>query len=303
MKVVDFFFAARPLLHLPIWSIYLCSLHYHLRISGGLFEWSDAGMMACLSLMVSGAYFLNQIHDFEGDCINRKLGFLQRGFISKRQMQIAYVAVSLPALALSRLFSPFALVTFAQFFLLGFLYSAAPFRLKDRPIWGMLVNAYSFGWLVTFMAMPEMNVHNAGMLGWDNPFYFFFAVAAVHILTTIPDRKGDLAARKMTVAVWLAPVTARLLALVLMLVSAFVAWRSGHALLITSSLLSVLPLLAAAVRPSEKADLLAAKAPILLLTLLAAYFFWGYLLFVVALVILSRIYFAKRFRLVYPKLA
>ena len=152
------------------------------------------------------------------------------------------------------------------------------------------------------MVMPEMNAHNAGLLGWDNPFYFFFAVAAVHILTTIPDRKGDLAAGKMTIAVWLAPVTARLLAFVLLLVSAFVAWRSGHTLLIITSLLSVVPLLAALMRPSDKADLLAAKAPILLLTLLAVYFFPGYLLFVVALVILSRIYFARRFKLVYPKL-
>jgi 4-hydroxybenzoate polyprenyltransferase len=302
VKVVDFLFAARPLLHLPIWSIYLCSLHYHLNLSGGLFDWADAAMMACLSLMVSGAYFLNQLYDFEGDRINRKLGFLQRGFISQSQMRIAYVAVSLPALAASWLFSPFAFVTFAQFFLLGFLYSASPFRLKDRPIWGLLVNAYAFGWLVALMVMPDMNVHNTGLLGWDNPFYFFFAVAAVHILTTIPDREGDLAAGKRTMAVWLVPVTARLLALLLLFVSAFVAWRSGHTLLIVASLLSVPPLLIALMRPSEKADLLAAKAPILLLTLLAGYFFPGYLVFVVALVILTRIYFARRFKLVYPKL-
>ena len=41
---------------------------------------------------------------------------------------------------------------------------------------------------------------------------------------------------------------------------------------------------------------------VLMLTLLAGYFFWGYILFVVALIIGSRIYYRKRFLITYPKL-
>ena len=74
----DFFFAARPMLHLPIWSVYLVSLHYHNQLSGSKFDLSDLAMLCLLSLMAAAAYYLNQIHDYDSDKINRKLGCMQR---------------------------------------------------------------------------------------------------------------------------------------------------------------------------------------------------------------------------------
>ena len=54
---------------------------------------------------------------------------------------------------------------------------------------------------------------------------------------------------------------------------------------------------------SQQAVLFAAKRPILLLTLLAGYHYPVYLAFVVALLILTRTYYARRFGMVYPRLA
>jgi 4-hydroxybenzoate polyprenyltransferase len=303
MKFLDLFFAARPMLLLPVWSIYLVALHYHFELSGGLIGWSNVGMLAGISLVVSGAYYLNQMEDCEGDRLNKKLGFLQNDFISTRAMRIACLVTTLAGLVVSGMFSVFAAGLFVQAFLLGYLYSAPPFRLKDRPVWGLLSDGYCFGVLVPLAIMPHMSMHNVGLLGWDNPFYYFLAVAAVHILTGIPDREGDRATGKRTVAVWLPLSGAKLLALLFVVGSALVAFRSGHYPLLAVSVVSALTVLVSLFSASEKIVLLAAKLPVLLLTLLAGFFFWGYLVFVVALLFVTRIYYHKRFNLEYPKIA
>ncbi len=303
MKLLDFIFAARPMLHLPIWSIYLVALYYHHQLSGGRFQWVNAGMLVCLSLLASGAYYLNQVHDRDSDIINRKLGFLQKGFLTERDLMAAYLLVSLVAIGWGLVVSLFIVFIFLQLFVFGYLYSASPFRLKDRPIAGIVVNAYTFGLLVPFTVMPEFTLHNAGLLGWDNPIYFFLAVTSIYLLTTLPDRVGDRATGKRTVAVLVSPRLVMLLALLLMVLGAYVADRSQRNLLTLVALVSTLPVLAALFVRRQKLDLFAAKLPILLLTLVAGYFYPVYLLFVVVLIVLSRIYYKRRFNLMYPKLA
>ncbi len=302
MRLLDLFYAARPMLHLPIWSIYLVSLFYHHQLSHEHFGWANAGLLIGLSLMASGAYFLNQIYDYDSDRINRKLGFLHLGFLTKRELMVAYLMVSLVAIGWALLGSLLLLIVFLQLFVLGYVYSVPPLRLKDRPFAGLAANAYSFGFLIPFTVMPELTLHNANLLHWDKPIYFFLAVASIYLLTTLPDREGDRATGKRTIAVVMNHRVVKLLAFLLMLCGAYVANRSQLSLLTLVSLVSALPIAVTLFVRSEKLELFAAKLPILLLTLLAGYFYSGYLLFIVVLLILTRIYYKKRFDLVYPKL-
>ncbi len=303
MRILDFFFASRPLLHLPIWSVYLVALHFHDELSGEGFGWTDLVVMAGISLLFSGAAYLNQVFDFESDRINNKLGFLQQGFISQPQMLAAFVVVSLPPMAVAPLFSMATLFIFAQFLLLAYLYSAPPFRLKDRPILGLFANSWAHGFLVAMAVMPDISIHNAGLLGWDSPLYFFLTVAAVHTLTTIPDREGDRATGKTTIGVVLGRGWSLAVALVFVGLSVWVAWYSGFAPLVYLSLASMFPILAAMIIRIDSTVLFAAKAPILALTFMAGYFFPLYFVFVVALLFGCRIYYLKRFNMIYPKLA
>jgi len=303
MKLLDFVFAARPLLHLPIWSIYLVSLHYHLALSDGAFALSDLGLMGLLSLMAAGGYYLNQVYDIDGDSFNNKLGFIEREIISAKTMHLLFILLSVVTIGLSYLYSFTTFVIFVQLFLLSYLYSAPPFRLKDRPISGLFANAYAFGIVVPLAIMPDLGNHNNGLLGRENPFYFFFAVAAIYLLTTIPDRRGDRLVGKKTIAVVLGPRLTILAAIVLLLASAFFGYYAEYAILVYVSLFSIFPALAALLFNNDRITAMAAKLPILLLTILAGYFFWGYLLFVVALIILTRIYYFKRFGIIYPQLA
>ena len=211
--------------------------------------------------------------------------------------------ITLIPIVISYFISIWILIVFLQFFVLGFLYSSNPFQLKNRPILGLLTNAYSFGWLVPLTVMPDINMHNAGLLGWDNPFYFFLAVASVHIMTTIPDRDGDLKTDKKTIAVIMSPASSKILAIALLIISIVVAYQSGFLLLSGLSLLSSLVVLMSIFYSSNKLCLFATKLPILLLTLLAGYFYIYYLLFIVVLLIATRIYYKKRFGIIYPQIA
>ncbi|HWR82938.1 MAG TPA: UbiA family prenyltransferase [Candidatus Deferrimicrobium sp.] len=302
MKLVDLIFAARPMLHLPVWSIYLVALSHHHKLSGGRFGWSDLGMLACLSLMASGAYYLNQLYDYRSDAINNKLGFLQRRLVSTGSLMTGYVVTSVVAVSVSLLYSLVTLAIFVQLFLLGYIYSAPPIRLKDRPMWGLLANAYCFGFLVPTSVMPEVTLHNNGQLGWDNPMYFFLSLASIYALTTLADRDGDRAVGKRTLAVVIGPVRVRFLALLLMAGAAYVAVRSQHDLLLVLATLSATFILIAIVVRSSRMDLFATKTPILLLTLLAGFFYPSYLAFVIVTVATCRIYYRKRWHVDYPKL-
>ncbi len=302
MKLLDFFFAARPMLHLPIWSIYLVTLSCKQEATGGGFGWSHVGLMVGLSLLAAGAYYINQVYDYDSDRINRKLGFLQEGLLSKRGLTVAYLVVSVAAAVCALLYSFVIFAVFLQLFALGYLYSAPPVRFKDRPITGLLANAYGFGFLVPFAIAPEFSLRDAGLFGWDKPVYFFLAVAAIYLLTTLPDRKGDEAIGKRTIGVVLRPTIVKLLAFLSMVLAAYVAVRSQRNFLILLALVSSLPMLVTLFVQLERLELFATKLPILLLTLLAGYFYPGYLVFIIVLLISCRIYYKRRFGLVYPKL-
>ncbi len=302
MKILDYIFAARPLLHLPVWSVYLVTLFYHLQLSKDQFALQDILMLLALTLATSASYYINQIYDYESDLINDKLGFLQKEYISFGEMKTLYYICAILSIAIAFYLSIFAGVLIVILLLLGAIYSAPPFRLKDRPILGLLANAIGYGFIVPFTVMPDMTFHNNGLLGWDTPFYFSLTIGAIYLLTTIPDKEGDNLSGKKTLAVILSIPMIKLLALLLLLDSAAVAYNSGFTILLILSIISTLVLCLSLFSESEKILFLSIKLPILLLTVVAGYFFCFYIIFIVALIIITRLYYKKRFNMEYPKL-
>ncbi|MFZ1682918.1 MAG: UbiA family prenyltransferase [Candidatus Zixiibacteriota bacterium] len=304
MKALDWIFAARPLLHLPVWSVYLVALHYHNQLSGERFDRYDLLILAVLSLLVSGAYYLNLISDQETDRFNNKLRFLQDRKLTVNQLMAGYLITSIVGVTLSWFVTKLAFFICLQLFLFGYLYSAEPFRWKDRPILGLLTNAWTFGFLVSIIVMPNLNFHNAGMLGWDNPFYFAGAIGGIHALTTIPDMAGDRLTGKRTVAVVFSSRGAALIAVLCLALATYVGFRSGFPVLTWLAGGSTMLAILTAVIPSHRLLLkLAIIAPILALTLYAGVLYPAYLLFIVVLVVATRIYYRRRFAVNYPSFA
>lgn len=302
MKLLDYIFAARPMLLLPVWSIFLVALHYHHELAEKTFSWPDLLILACLTILTAAAYYINQVYDKDSDERNSKLGFLQKRMVSARTLMAMYIIFSVLALSAAVFISTALFIIFLQLLLFSFIYSAPPFRLKDRPISGLFANAYSFGFLIPMSVMPFITQHNAGLLGWDNPLYFFLSVLGVHILTTIPDKAGDKATGKKTIGVILPLRAALFMALISFAGAALVAHYSNFLLLMIIAVISTALTLTALLTSNLQIILAAAKIPILLLTLLAGYFYPIYFLFVVALLFLTRAYYKRRFNVVYPGL-
>lgn len=302
MKLLDYIFAARPLLLLPVWSIFLVCLHYHHELAEITFVWQDFVILTGLTVLTAAAYYINQVYDKESDEKNSKVGFLSKGLVRPVTLMALYIIFSVLALSVSVFLSLATFAIFLQLFLFSFVYSVPPLRLKDRPISGLFANAYSFGFLIPLSVMPSFSQHTAGLLGWDNPFYFFLSVLGVHILTTIPDIRGDRATGKKTIGVVLPVRVALLIAMAAFAGAAFVAQASNILPLMVIAIISTTLTLAALVTSKIQIILAAAKIPILLLTLLAGYFYPAYLFFIVALLFLTRAYYKKRFNLVYPRL-
>jgi len=298
VKVIDFLFAARPMLFLPIWSIFLISYRFlnHPRP----FSINAFLVLVGASLMTAGVYYINQIYDYESDLINRKLGFLQSGFIGKREMVSAYLAVSIVSLVIGYLTGLLIFLLLLVVFLIGFFYSAPPLKLKDRPLWGLLANGIGYGVMLPMMV--------PGFFGGEKTLslllvaYFLFTVSAAYLLTTIPDREGDSATGKNTMATRFSNRALILSGVVLIILSLATSILMKQYYLFAMSAISLFLFCFALLRNRESAILFACKFPILLMSLLAGYYYPPYLVFIVVLIAATRLYYRKRFDVIYPRL-
>lgn len=298
MKIIDFIFAARPLLHFPSWSIFLITAF----IIGGDGKESANHFLALagMTLMIAGVYFINQLYDYDTDLINRKLGFLQSGLIRPQEMVSAYLAVSLVGIIIGGAVGLSTLASYLIIFILGYLYSAPPFKLKDHPLGGLLINGIGFG-LIVPMTVPGF---------WDGgssirlylPLYFTLTSAAGYLLTIIPDRKGDILSGKITLATNHSDHFLIGLGIMLLFLSALCAFLMAQNYLLIFSFVSLGLFSASLLYPRENLILLACKFPILLLSILAGCYFPVYIVFMLAVIIMSRLYFKRRFGIIYPRI-
>lgn len=303
MKLFDFIFAARPLLHLPIWTVYLICLEATSVSEFPPFAVSNLLSIIALNLLFAGAFYYNQIEDEESDRVNNKLGFLQRGLISRKGMLTAFGVVSIGAIVLAALVSYWLLSVVSVLLLLSIIYSHPKIRLKDKPIGGLLANSLAHGGLVALAGFPVFGEGGIDSQAIYLSIYFSLTVGAVYVMTTIPDWEGDRATGKMTICVRYGEKKAITVAIILMALSVPIGWLTSVAGLPDLAGLSTGLFLWTIFQKSPKLILLCCKLPLLLLTLWAGAAYPVYLLFVIALVVLTRIYYKLRFKLVYPKLA
>lgn len=285
------------MLHLPIWTIYLLTLRLLGRFDFGL---PDFLMVAALSLNAAAAYYINQIYDYHSDLINEKLGFLQKGLLDKNQM----IAVAVILWSISVIISFWVNwgtgVINIMLIILGLLYSLPPARLKDRPVWGLVANSVGIGVLIPMAAAILTGKFSAHAV-WPC-LYFFLAVAAAHLITIIPDRQGDIQTGKKTLAFYLSDRKIIGWASIFILSAVLPALFMMNFFLIGVCLLTFVLLMTAASLKKSSALLFACKFPIFLLSLLAGYYYPVYLIFLVVLLISTRLYYRRRFGIVYPRI-
>jgi len=298
VKIIDFIFASRPMLLLPVWSIYLV-VNYH--VASG--EYADIDYMIVLTavtLIVVGGYFLNQVYDKDTDRINNKLGFLQKRMISEREMLSVYLSTSVIGLGLGYFASFRAGLILVIDVLLLLSYSVPPLKLKDRPIGGLLSNAFGYGLLLALIVPGSLRDGNT--IRYYLAGYFMLTVSASYLLTIIPDREGDRKAGKRTLAVILTDKLLLAIGSVLLLASSLLAYLCDLPYLAIIGALSATLYLLSLYFSRPGMILFTCKFPILLITLLAGYYYPTYLFFIIVVIVFTRLYYKKRFGIKYPRL-
>ena len=299
LRVCDHLFFLRPLLHIPVWTI---SIFLNQRGGYKLFGWDFICILGALSSAVAGAYVINQIFDCKSDRVNAKLGFFEPPIsFSARRAWIVYAVVNLGALVIGASVRASGAWTIIAVILLGIVYSAPPLRLKDRPVLDALTNALAYS-VVIHLTILELT-ESARPWFWEVDVALFLAVFGIATLTTIPDIRGDSQVGKRSIAAVFGPALAGWVGALCFALSCYLGVRCGWPALWVSGAVALAPALISLRSADVRWTLIAIKAPILSLSGFAVWAEPVYGLFLIALVIVTRLYYKRRFGLVYPRIA
>ena len=298
LRYLDYLFLIRPVLMPPVWTILLLG---HRRSSQLFSENSLPGLAVLLvTFLVGAVYVLNQIFDIESDRLNQKLFFLAKGYISKKsaiaEMTLLNLISVIPAFLISRELG----FLFILGMIFGILYSTPPVSLKNRPLGGLMLNAFTHGNLVFLIGWSMNHSLSKESLLFSLPY--MFAVGAIYLNTTIPDTEGDRRSGKITLAARWGKERVIILSSILVAVAIVLSLLVKDIPFLIASALAFPFFILSAFTKRERHIILATKASILLLSIAAGIFYPWYFVILISGFVGTRLYYKARFNLDYPTL-
>ncbi len=304
MRLLDFFFALRPLVLVPAWSFFILGQDLVRSHPAGdaarltLPEGFPALRFLLMSAVLAAVHLINQIADAETDRLNAKGFFLQHGIFTARTYAIVATLLLAAGLAFAAAADE-APLRLAAATALGIAYSLPPWRLSSRPGLDVAANAIGYGALATWLGAGALHATDlwATRLGAS-----MLAVAAVFLHTTLLDVEGDRRTGKRTAAVAWGVQRARILASLCAVAAAVLAaFATAPVLLGACGALAILTVASNLAPQAVKSQSVSVGGTMLfaLAAGLRAPIFAGGLLMLVAI---TRVYYAKRFALAYPAL-
>jgi len=303
IKLLDYVFVLRPTLFVPVWTVFAAgTFAYQRTVEAGVHTPSPVPLyiLLLLTLLMGGAFILNQLCDVVTDERNHKLFLIAQKHISPRSAWIEMILLTVVAITAALFHSMAMAGLFAAIFLLtGILYSVYPFQWKDRPFWGLLSNA--LGALLIFGA-GWWSVDSSFAIPLRQALPYMLAVAAVYLYTTLLDIDGDSEARKVTFGVKYGWRTTLITGAMLELAATGAGFWMDDPMISYPALISAPFFLWAAIKQRRRDASRAIKLPILFLALAIAFQVWQYLLVLIFLFSFSKWYYRRRFHLQYPSL-
>ncbi len=301
-RLLDLVMLLRPTLLLPVWALLFWG--YALATPGSLIRWRFPGTfwmgVLAYSLLLGGAYVLNQITDRETDRLNRKLFLLADGILPLRWAWGMFWGTTGLSLLLTLFLPPSFRWLWGVSWVMGVLYSWPPFRLKGRPFWDLASNALGYG-LVNVLVGWSL-AREVSLEAVIEALPFVFAVGAVFLNTTLPDIPGDRAAGLVTTGVWLGPRRTAWMGFgMLWLAVLTAAWRVNLPVMVAAGL--ALPFFAAAGFDPHRFGKISYRLAGGFFGLVTGIRFPPYLILGLLTLGFLRVYYQRRFGLAYPSLA
>jgi 4-hydroxybenzoate polyprenyltransferase len=316
--VFDLFFLIRPTLLVPVWTVLF--LGWVTARDRNFFDLSldfsspFSKMFLAFTAVVGYIYIVNQIVDRESDRINNKLFILPNNHVSVHFAGFFAGALLVFSLLLSWFYLDllcFLIILLAA--ILGFFYNCRPFKLKDRPWGGFIANSfghgvltYYAGWYVAHLSFTYgadlSQPFGIPAIGFVYALSAGFANGAVYLSSTISDLEGDKKVNKRTFTVVYGIKNTSLLATICVCFSfltAFLIPYSSWTMIIPSAI--CVPLFFSLYKTQKIENAFKTfRYPVVILSIMTSVFVPAYAVLVIATVIISRIYYKKRFNYEYP---
>lgn len=298
--IADRFFLLRPLVLVPAVTFFL--LGYRDAREG-----AEAGQgpfllaAVCYALLMGSVYVVNQIADIESDKANEKLFVLHQGMVSSGEAIALAVVLSVVSMAVALTIGGRTALYFGLSLLLGLAYSVPPVALKRRFPFDLLANALGYG--VLAYASGWSVVEGSGHPEVMRAVPFALCVGGVFVLTALADREGDESSGFKSTGVVLTPIQCAILALFLVALALPVALLVRNQIAAAGSIVS-LPLFAyAALRVGPRAVKIAYRCGSAIFVLIVGLLHPVFLVVVLVVLGLARLYYSRRFALNYPSIA
>jgi len=304
LRVLDFFYILRPTLFFPGITIYLFGIH------DSSTSFSFIPFLIVL-LLLSITYLTNQIFDIRTDTINDKLFFLTRDIVSLKVAKVYNSMLFLSLLAsITYFFSLtsllFLIIISLLFFIIIVFYNFELFNWKSKPYLSILSSF--LGGLLFYLAGYYSNVTDLELVSFTSIFNslifslpFGIAVVSVSIMTMIADITGDESCDKKTFAVQFKNKGSNFVIILLSVLNIFVSYSiSNYVVLFISSVSFLLSLLFYLKKYEMKYLSSNVKVSILFLSLAIGYEYPLYLIIIVVYFFVTRMYYKRRFNIVYP---
>jgi 4-hydroxybenzoate polyprenyltransferase len=309
LRIGDYVFVLRPLILIPAWSFFLLGAAAgsdRSLITGT--RWSLPDGFACLSAIMITAYLLNQIFDQESDRRNDKCQYLTRGIFTVRTVVFMATCFFLVASYLFRSTESSQRAPLVFALVLSLTYSLPPLRLVARPFADIVANAVGYGGIAYVIGYGALSPLTIDTVLRAAPYVFL--VGATFLYTTILDVDGDRDSEKKTTTVYIGVKRSAELACYLAgagLVWAFVISLRAYGDWLSAVLLAVAQIIfvlgALRLRRSDRTAEVSSnivQAATVIVTIPAAIAWPAYLLLIVPLAVISRLYYRARFNVDYP---
>lgn len=321
VKIFDCFFLLRIPLLIPVWTVLILGwitgsntavpggvlINEQITFSNERFLWIS---LISFSLIVAFIYVVNQIVDIESDRVNHKLFILPNGLLSLKTAWVsAFVCATLGILGGIIYLDMVMVFLFVSGLVLGIMYDLPPFNLKNHAWGGTIANFLGHG-VVTFLVGWY-----AANFGRELTIPFIqtglivslsagFANAAVFLTTTIPDAQGDrLIGKKTFCVIYGEKKTA---------IAATIACAFSFAFAFTlefNSWVMIIPAAASFIvfsvfvfSTNQDQVFKTFRWPVFILSTFVVLFVPMYGVIIIITLLVSRIYYKKRFNFEYPTL-
>jgi 4-hydroxybenzoate polyprenyltransferase len=309
-NIFDSLFLFRPTLMVPVWTVFMfgsitgvAQKPFSTFIGGDYHFWV---MFALFTAVVGYIYIFNQIKDIDGDRENGKLFILPEGHLSILYATVlGYLSLIIALIGAYILLDLVSFIIILLAAIMGYLYNFDPISLKDRPWGGMWANWFGHGVLTYFAGWYVVNYGATGSQLIEGALFSLsagFANGAVYLTSTVADAKGDKEVGKITFAVAFGGKKTAFVASIMVTISLFAAFLITHQtwVMVTAALMSTILFWHHYLNFDESKTFQTFRYPVLFLSVVTSIYMPIYAVLVIAVVLISKIYYKVRFNLDYP---